>query len=125
MNTRSFLFLPAMALPAAATGPGTPGILATTSIANLLVAITLVFLFIFGMFAYASLARFAPYRDWIYLYLVSFAGIVCALFLLGNGGSAADAAFVLITVTGLNLIVHVLRFDRIELGVPNVSRVPA
>jgi len=131
MNSRPFLpslallwaLLPAgvVAAPDAAAGvdPATlQGLLLSTFITNLSIAFTIVLLFIFGLYAYASLARFAPYHTWIYLYLVSLTGIVWALFLLETGSSPSDAVFILITVAGLNLIVHILRFDRIEISFP-------
>jgi hypothetical protein len=85
---------------------------------NLAFAAAIVFLGIFGLYAYASLARFAPYHTWIYLYLVSLTGIAWALFMAVSGGSLPDVVFVVTTVIGLNLIVHVLRFDRIEIPSP-------
>lgn len=87
-------------------------------IANLAFAVAIVLLGIFGLYAYASLARFAPYHSWIYLYLVSLTGIAWALFMAVSGGSLPDVVFVLTTVIGLNLIVHVLRFDRIKIPSP-------
>jgi hypothetical protein len=75
-------------------------------------------LFVFGLYAYAGLARFAPYHTWIYLYLVSISGIVWGLFLAENGGSLADSVFILTTIAGVNLVVHVLRFDRIDMFAP-------
>ena len=87
-------------------------------IANLAFAVAIVLLGIFGLYAYASLARFAPYHTWIYLYLVSLTGIAWALFMAVSGGSLPDVVFVLTTVIGLNLIVHVLRFDRIKIPSP-------
>lgn len=92
------------------------GLLVSTILANLSIAITVVLLGIFGLYAYASLARFAPYHTWIYLYLVSFAGIAWALFRLNTGGSPMDAIFIIITVAGINLIVHLLRFDRVKMS---------
>jgi hypothetical protein len=92
-----------------------PGILLSTALANLSVAFVIVLMFVFGIYAYASLARFAPYHTWIYLYLVSLTGIVWSLFLLNSGGSLADVAFILTTVAGINLIVHILRFDRVQI----------
>ncbi|HMK15654.1 MAG TPA: hypothetical protein VK450_01910, partial [Methanomicrobiales archaeon] len=44
-------------------------------IPNIALATSIVFLCIFGLYAYASLARFAPYHSWIYLYLVSLTGV--------------------------------------------------
>jgi hypothetical protein len=84
-----------------------------TAITNLALALTVVLLGVFGLYAYASLARLAPYHTWIYLYLVSFTGIVWALFLVENGGSLSDALFVFTTIAGINLIVHILHFDRV------------
>ena len=114
--------LPGLASAADITGApapaSLPGTLVSTAAPNFLVAPALVLFFVFGMYAYASLARFAPYHEWIYLYLVSLTGVVWALFLLNNGGSLPDAVFILTTVAGLNLIVHVLRFDRIALFTP-------
>ena len=94
------------------------GLLVSTVLANLSIAFTVVLLCIFGLYAYASLARFAPYHSWIYLYLVSLTGIVWAIFLLNNSGSLSDVAFILTTVAGINLIVHILRFDRVQLFTP-------
>ena len=92
------------------------GLLYQNVITNLALATGIVLLFVFGLYAYASLARFAPYHSWIYLYLVSLSGIAWAAFLARSGGSLPDVVFVLTTVIGLNLIVHVLRFDRIDLS---------
>jgi hypothetical protein len=106
------------AVPGAATAAdlaAIQGLLFSSVVTNLSIAFTVVLLFIFGLYAYASLARFAPYHSWIYLYLVSMTGIVWALFLVKNNGSLADEVFILTTVVGINLIVHVLRFDRIEI----------
>ncbi len=109
--------LPLAALPAAAAPAwaADPGILPSIALENFTVAILLVLLAVFALYAYASLARFAPYHTWIYLYLVSLVGITWATFLVISGGSPAGSVFILITVAGLNLIVHILRFDRIEM----------
>ena len=74
-----------------------------------------ILLLVGGLYAYAALARFAPYHSWIYLYLVSLAGMTWGLFLLVTGAPVADAIFVLMTIAGLNVIVHFLRFDRVEI----------
>jgi len=97
--------------------------LLSTALTNLSIAFIVVLLFIFGLYAYASLARFAPYHSWIYLYLVSLTGIVWGVFLLDNG-SLPDSVFVLTTVVGINLIVHVFRFDRIDLFTPRKGEQP-
>ena len=90
----------------------------STALANLTIAFTIVVLFIFGLYAYASLARFAPYHSWVYLYLVSMTGVVWAVFLVNQGGALSDAIFILTTIIGINLIVHVFRFDRVEISGP-------
>jgi hypothetical protein len=110
----SWLFVPAGAEEAPAASFS--GLLVSTILANLSIAFAIVLLGIFGLYAYASLARFAPYHTWIYLYLVSLTGIVWALFLLNSGGSFLDSIFILTTVAGINLIVHVLRFDRVQMS---------
>ena len=117
----AWISIPAGAESAAgAVNPADPGSLSgflfSTVLANLSIAFAIVLLFIFGLYAYASLARFAPYHSWIYLYLVSLTGIVWAVFLFMNSGTIADSVFLLTTVIGLNLIVHILRFDRIEIS---------
>ena len=94
------------------------GLILPDILANLTLAVSIVLLGVFGLYAYASLARFAPYHTWIYLYLVSLTGIAWALFLAVSGGSPSEATFILTTVVGINLIVHVLRFDRIEIPSP-------
>jgi len=102
---------------AAASDGSLTGILLSTALANLSVAFIAVLLLIGGLYAYASLARFAPYHSWIYLYLVSLAGIVWGIFLMNIAGSLPDAIFITTTVVGVNLIVHTLRFDRVGMPV--------
>ncbi|MGA2933794.1 MAG: hypothetical protein ABSD81_01405 [Methanomicrobiales archaeon] len=118
----SLVLIPVGAAGAAGTAAYTgafPGLLISTILTNLSIAFTVVLMFIFGLYAYASLARFAPYHTWIYLYLVSLTGIVWSLFLMNNGGSLSEVTFILTTVVGLNLIVHILRFDRIQIYSPS------
>ena len=116
----ALVLIPAGAAGAVGTAGDTafPGLLLSTVLTNLGIAFSVVLLFIFGLYAYANLARFAPYHSWVYLYLVSLTGIVWSVFLVDNGGSMADVTFILTTVVGINLIVHVLRFDRIEITAP-------
>lgn len=119
----SWVLIPVGAAGAAGSAGGNdpfPGLLFSTILTNLSIAFTIVLMFIFGLYAYTSLARFAPYHTWIYLYLVSLTGVVWALFLVKNGGAFSDATFILTTVVGLNLIVHILRFDRIE--IPSIGQ---
>jgi hypothetical protein len=108
-------------LPAAASAQDAvslPGLLFPDVLTNMALAASIVLLFVFGLYAWASLARVAPYHSWIYLYLVSLTGIAWAVFLWMAGGSPADVVFLLTTVAGINLIVHVLRFDRVEIPSP-------
>jgi hypothetical protein len=108
-------------LPAAAAAQdvGSLGsLLSPDVLPNIALAASIVLLFVFGLYAWASLARFAPYHTWIYLYLVSFTGVAWAVFLWMAGGFLAEVVFLLTTVVGINLIVHVLRFDRIVIPSP-------
>jgi hypothetical protein len=89
------------------------GFLISTAIANLTIAFTVVLLCVFGLYAYASLARLAPYHTWIYLYLLSFCGIVWAVFLVSIGGPFQESIFILTTIVGINLIVYLFRFDHV------------
>jgi hypothetical protein len=112
-------------LPGAASAlePGSPGsLLLPDVLVNLALAVSTVLLCVFGLYAYASLARFAPYHTWIYLYLVSLTGISWAAFIATTGGSLAGVVFVVTTVIGINLIVHLLRFDRVEIPSPFAAR---
>jgi hypothetical protein len=110
---------------AATLDPGSiQGLLFGNLLTNIGIAFTIVLMCIFGLYAYASLARFAPYHTWIYLYLVSLTGVVWSAYLLNNGGSLSDAVFILTTVAGVNLIVHVLRYDRIDLVAPKKQEQP-
>jgi hypothetical protein len=45
-------------------------------------------------------------------------GLLWAAFRIAQGGPLSDAVFILTCVTGLNLIVHILRFDRVEFFQP-------
>jgi hypothetical protein len=108
-------------LPAAAAAQDVGslgGLLSPDVLPNIALAASIVLLFVFGLYAWASLARFAPYHTWIYLYLVSFTGVAWAVFLWMAGGFLAEVVFLLTTVVGINLIVHVLRFDRIVIPSP-------
>ena len=117
----------AVTIPVAASAADTGSLqefLYRSTATNLALATGIVLLFVFGLYAYASLARFAPYHDWIYLYLVSLTGVAWAAFIARSGGSLPDVVFVLTTVIGLNLIVHILRFDRIDLFTPGKQEQP-
>jgi hypothetical protein len=77
-----------------------------------------------GLAAMAALAAstrrdwLARNRTWVTLYLASLTGILWASFLSTIDGPFWETSFILITVAGLNLIVHTLRFDRIDLLPP-------
>jgi hypothetical protein len=69
-----------------------------------------------SLYAFTRRAWLSRHRTWITLYLISLTGLLWALFIFASGGAAWESAWILITVTGLNLIVHTLRFDRIDLS---------
>jgi hypothetical protein len=68
-----------------------------------------------GLYTYTRRSWLSPYRTWITLYLISLTGFLWALFLFTRGEPLWEPAFLFTTVTGLNLIVHIFRFDRIDL----------
>ena len=110
--------------PAMAAAPYPLGDLLPTVIAYLGIAIAGGLILVFALYAYAALARFAPYHSWIYLYLVSLVGITWAAFLATTGGSLTTVVFLVTSVIGLNLIVHVLRFDQVNLLSPKRQEQP-
>jgi len=112
----------AAGIPGAAAAADTFRLPFNTEVTNLAIAVLAGLLIVGSLYAYASLARFAPYHTWIYLYLVSFVGIAWAAFIAASGGSLADAAFLVTSIAGVNLIVHVLRFDRVEIPTPGLAK---
>ncbi|HMA04317.1 MAG TPA: PKD domain-containing protein [Methanomicrobiales archaeon] len=80
-----------------------------------------------SVYAWTRRAWLARYRTWITLYLASLTGLLWAAFRVSQGGLLPEAIFISTTVVGLNLIVHIFRFDRIHL-LPRagpVTRMPA
>jgi hypothetical protein len=84
--------------------------------ANITVSIIIVLAALAAIYASTRRAWLARNRTWISLYLISLTGLLWALFVPVSGGPLWESAWILITVTGLNLIVHILRFDRIDLS---------
>ncbi len=68
-----------------------------------------------AVYAFAKRFVLSRYRTWITLYLVSMTGLLWTTFLYDQGGPLSESVFIGTTVVGLNLIVHILRFDRIEM----------
>ena len=68
-----------------------------------------------GLYTYTRRSWLSRNRTWITLYLVSLTGLLWALYLFTYGGPLWESLFLFTTITGLNLIVHILRFDRIDL----------
>jgi hypothetical protein len=116
----SLLLISCLSIPAAAAD--TFWLPLNTEVTNLAIAVLATLLIVGSLYAYASLARFAPYHSWIYLYLVSFAGIAWAAFIATTGGSLADVVFIVTSIAGVNLIVHVLRFDRVQIQTPGSAK---
>jgi beta propeller repeat protein len=117
---------PAAAAPPAEMAPvartpmgiftGLLGWIYATAAGNLVVPATALFVVLAGLAAFARRAWLSRHRTWITLYLASLTGLLWAVFLLASGGPPWEAFFILITVAGLNLIVHLFRFDRIEVS---------
>jgi hypothetical protein len=116
---------PAIATPVSQPGPvsRTPmgiftGMMAwayATARGNLAVSATVLLGVVAALVLFTKRAWLSTHRTWVTLYLASFTGLLWAAFLLESTGSLPDAAFIITTVVGLNLIVHILRFDRIDL----------
>ncbi|MDD1667418.1 MAG: hypothetical protein LUO96_03015 [Methanomicrobiales archaeon] len=81
-------------------------------------------LFTFLLFAvattYVYLRRdvLALYQTWITLYLISMTGLLWAAFVTSQGAPLSETVFLVTCVVGLNLIVHLLRFDRVRIALP-------
>jgi beta propeller repeat protein len=119
----------AAAAPAAAPGAGakplprTPmgtftglvGWIYAAATSHIAVSLTILLGGLVSLYAWNRREWLGRYRPWVTLYLASLTGVLWAFFLLASGGQSWETAFLLITVAGLNLIVHVLRFDRIDL----------
>ncbi|MDD1663997.1 MAG: PKD domain-containing protein [Methanomicrobiales archaeon] len=83
---------------------------------HILVSLTVLFCVLASVYAYTRRAWLSRNRTWITLYLISLTGLLWASFVYSESGSLPDSVFIITTVTGLNLIVHILRFDRIDLS---------
>jgi hypothetical protein len=81
-----------------------------------------------GALAFTLRDQVARYRTWITLYLISMTGLLWAVFTYDSGGPLSDSVFIATIVVGLNLIVHVFRYDRVVVPLPggarNAPRVP-
>jgi hypothetical protein len=72
-------------------------------------------------YAYSKRDALSRYQTWITLYLISMTGFLWAAFVYSEGGPLAESVFLMTSVAGLNLIVHVFRYDRIEIPLPAVG----
>jgi hypothetical protein len=68
-----------------------------------------------GLYTYTRRSWLSRNRTWITLYLISLTGLLWAFYLFTSGGPLWESLFLFITIIGLNLIVPILRFDRIDL----------
>jgi beta propeller repeat protein len=98
------------------TFTGMLGWAATTASAHSLAALAILIAVLASLYAFSRRAWLSRHRTWITLYLISLTGLLWAAFLFTSGGPSWEYSFLLITVAGLNLIVHAFRFDRIELS---------
>jgi len=97
---------------------GIASALASTAAANIPVLFTAFLAILAGTFAYTNRALISRYQDWISLYLISMTGVLWAAFAYSEGGPLQETVFILTTVAGLNLIVHIFRFDRVVIPIP-------
>jgi hypothetical protein len=84
-------------------------------------------LFLFTLaaaYGYTKRDVLSRYQTWITLYLISMTGVLWAVFVSAEGGPLSDSVFILTSVAGINLIVHILRFDRIQIPVPAMAGFP-
>jgi hypothetical protein len=75
-------------------------------------------------YGYTKRDALSRYQTWITLYLISMTGVLWAAFVYAGGGPLSDSVFLLTSVAGINLIVHVLRYDRIQIPIPAVMGFP-
>ncbi|HTY53376.1 MAG TPA: PKD domain-containing protein, partial [Methanomicrobiales archaeon] len=116
---------PPAAVPAAppAQVPRTPmgtfsgliGWISAAALGHAPVSLTVLLVGIGSLYTWTRRSWLARYRTWVTLYLASLTGLLWASFRLSQGGPIPEALFIAITVVGLNLIVHVFRFDRITI----------
>jgi hypothetical protein len=74
-----------------------------------------------GTYAYTQRDVLSRYQTWITLYLISMTGVLWASFVYSEGGPLADSVFLLTSVAGLNLVVHVFRFDKVQIPIPALA----
>ena len=100
--------------PGAASSGPTPSLVPAYS------SILFVFLLFAFAAAYAYLRRdvLTLYQTWITLYLISMTGVLWAAFVTSQGAPLSETVFLVTSVVGLNLVVHVLRFDRVRIPLP-------
>ena len=63
----------------------------------------------------------SQYQTWITLYLISMTGFLWAAFEYSTGGPLSTSVFIITSVTGVNLLVHFFRFDRVQIPVPSLT----
>ncbi|HVP25720.1 MAG TPA: PKD domain-containing protein [Methanomicrobiales archaeon] len=97
------------------TFTGLIGWIYATATGHLAVSLTILLGGIVSLYAWSRREWLGRYRPWVTLYLASLSGVLWAFFLLASGGRSWEPVFLLTTIAGLNLIVHILRFDRIDL----------
>jgi hypothetical protein len=100
---------------------GMMGWISGAASAHLPTTLTVGFLALAALYASTRRAWLSRNRTWITLHLANLTGLLWASFLLAGDGPFWEAYWILITVTGLNLIVYLLRFDHIDLT-PRASR---
>ena len=98
------------------TFTGMVGWIYATAIAHIPVSFTILLGVLASVYAFTRRAWLSRYRTWITMYLISMTGSLWALFLFTRGEPLWEPAFLFTTIAGLNLIVHILRFDRIDLS---------
>jgi hypothetical protein len=124
-TTAPTLMAPAAILQAQAETPsrtplgvisGMVGLMYASAMAHSSVSLAIVLIALAAIYAFTQRAWLARYRTWIILYLISLTGLLWAIFLSATGGPLWESAWIVLTVIGLNLMVHVLRFDRVDLS---------
>jgi hypothetical protein len=95
---------------------GMMGWLYGTASTHITVSLAVGFLALAALYASTRRAWLSRNRTWITLHLANLTGLLWASFLFTGDGPFWEAYWILITVIGLNLIVYLLRFDRIDLS---------
>jgi hypothetical protein len=89
--------------------------------ANPAALLVTVLLCLAGALAYLNRAALSLYQTWITLYLISMTGLLWAAFVYTAGGPLSDSVFLTTSVIGINLVVHILRYDRIQIPLPALA----